>query len=130
MEELNLELMKVDQAEKARKVRRDMLRRLKVSPGVWTRFEVGKARGPLYINGGNFHSTVYLALCRNRCAARKKLVFSCKHDDQQHGKTFVLRRTFSVVRCSVLSCVGRGSLMMGGCFSSLNLPVMLPPCPA
>lgn len=64
MEELNLELMRVDQAEKARKARRDMMRRLKVSPGVWTRFEVRKARGPLYINGGIYHSTVYLALSR------------------------------------------------------------------
>lgn len=36
-EELSLELMKVDKAEEARKARRDWLRRMKVSPGIWVR---------------------------------------------------------------------------------------------
>lgn len=39
-EELSLELMKVDKAEEARKARRDWLRRMKVSPGVWVRVTV------------------------------------------------------------------------------------------
>eukprot|EP00903_Cladosiphon_okamuranus_P010267 g9721.t1 len=36
-EELSLELMKVDKAEEARKARRDWLRRMKVSPGIWVK---------------------------------------------------------------------------------------------
>lgn len=39
-EELSLELMKVDKAEEARKARRDWLRLMKVSPGIWVKVEV------------------------------------------------------------------------------------------
>lgn len=42
MEELSLELMKVDKAEEARKARRDWLRLLKISPGVWTKRQVSE----------------------------------------------------------------------------------------
>lgn len=41
MDELNLELMKLDQAEEARKARQEWLRRRKLSPGVWIKREVG-----------------------------------------------------------------------------------------
>lgn len=39
-EELSMELMKVDKAEEARKARRDWLRLMKVSPGIWVKVEV------------------------------------------------------------------------------------------
>lgn len=39
-EELSLELMKVDKAQEARKARRDWLRLMKVSPGIWVKIEV------------------------------------------------------------------------------------------
>lgn len=40
MDELSLELMKVDKASEARKARRDWLRQMKVSPGIWVKTEV------------------------------------------------------------------------------------------
>lgn len=39
-EELSLELMKVDKASEARKARRDWLRLMKVSPGIWVKAQV------------------------------------------------------------------------------------------
>ena len=35
-----MELMKIDEAEEARKARRDLLRLMKLSPGIWTKVEV------------------------------------------------------------------------------------------
>ncbi|CAM9584547.1 unnamed protein product, partial [Laminaria digitata] len=39
-EELSMELMKIDEAEEARKARRDWLRLMKLSPGIWAKVEV------------------------------------------------------------------------------------------
>lgn len=39
-DEVSLELMLIDKAEKARNARREMFRRLKVSPGVWAKRQV------------------------------------------------------------------------------------------
>lgn len=39
-EELSFELMKADKAEEARRARRDWLRLMKVSPGIWAKIEV------------------------------------------------------------------------------------------
>ncbi|CBN74412.1 similar to ankyrin 2,3/unc44 [Ectocarpus siliculosus] len=44
-EELSLELMKVDKAEEARKARRDWLRLMKVSPGIWVKVEGAASAG-------------------------------------------------------------------------------------
>ncbi|CAN0033829.1 unnamed protein product [Pylaiella littoralis] len=46
-EELSLELMKVDKASEARKARRDWLRLMKVSPGIWVKAQAsGEERHP------------------------------------------------------------------------------------
>ncbi|CAM9231246.1 unnamed protein product [Ectocarpus fasciculatus] len=45
-EELSLELMKVDKAEEARKARRDWLRLMKVSPGIWVKVEASAEEHP------------------------------------------------------------------------------------
>lgn len=92
-EELSLELGNIDKSEEARKGRREWLRRLKVSPGIWVKIEVIKLRQKWTVP----HETIPRGV-ESFCSS-VYVCFKTKNYDDAHHKEFLLPRTGIRLSC-------------------------------